>query len=62
MKKNWIQNAIKKPWALREALWIKAWETIPPSKLKTASNKPWKLWARARLAITLSKLRKKKNG
>jgi len=62
MANNWIKDAIKKPWVLRESLGIKAWETIPKSKLASASKKPWKLWARARLAQTLAKLRKKKNG
>jgi hypothetical protein len=31
---NWIQGAIKKPGALREALGVKEGETIPVSELK----------------------------
>lgn len=62
MNKDWIKKAIKKPWALRKELGIKKWETIPKAELKTAAKSQWKLGARARFAITLSKLRKKKNG
>lgn len=57
-KKFWIKEAIKKPWALREQLWIKKWKLISKAKLAIASKKWWKLWARARLAITLSKFKK----
>jgi hypothetical protein len=57
-KDKWIQKAIKKPGALRRTLGIKKGETIPASKLKAAAKKGGKLGQRARLAITLKKLRK----
>jgi len=60
MKKggNWIQGAIKKPGALRESLGVKKGETIPKGKLVDAAKKGGKLGQRARLAMTLSKMRK----
>ena len=61
MKKggNWIQGAIKKPGALREQLGVKKGETIPKAKLAAAAKKGGKLGQRARLAITLGKMKKK---
>jgi len=56
---NWIQGAIKKPGALREQLGVKKGETIPKAKLAAAAKKGGKLGQRARLAITLGKMRKK---
>jgi hypothetical protein len=57
---NWIQGAIKKPGALREQLGVKQGETIPKAKLAAAAKKDGKLGQRARLAITLGKMNKKK--
>ena len=57
--KKFIQKAIKKPGALRKSLGIKKGEKIPASKLKAAAKKKGKLGQRARLAITLKKLRNK---
>ncbi len=59
-KKNFIQDAIKKPGALREELHVKKGHKIPKSKLEKAVKKGGKLGKRARLAETLAKLRKKK--
>lgn len=59
-KKNWIANAIKKPGALREELHVKKGNKIPKAKLKKAAKAKGVEGSRARLAITLSKLRKKK--
>ena len=59
-RQKFIQKAIKKPGALRKSLGIKKGEKIPASKLKAAAKKKGKMGQRARLAITLSKLRKKK--
>jgi len=59
-KEKWIQKAIKKPGALREQLGGKKGEKIPAKKLAAAAKKGGKLGQRARLAQTLSKLRKKK--
>jgi hypothetical protein len=59
-KGAWIQGAIKKPGALRESLGIKKGEKIPKAKLEAAAKKGGKLGQRARLAITLGKMRKNK--
>lgn len=58
-KDKWIQGAIKKPGALRKALHVKEGHDIPAKKLTKAAKAPGKLGQRARLAITLKKLRKK---
>jgi hypothetical protein len=55
--KNWIQDAIKKPGALRSALKIKEGKTIPAAKLEKAAKAPGKLGQRARLAQTLKKMK-----
>lgn len=57
-EKNWIQSAIKKPGALRQALGVKKGKDIPKKKLEAAAKKKGKLGQRARLAETLSKMRK----
>ena len=56
---KFIQKAIKKPGALRKSLGVKKGKTIPAGKLRAAAKKSGKLGQRARLAITLKKLRKK---
>ena len=61
MAKDFIQKAIKKPGALRKCLGIKKGEKIPANKLKAAAKKKGKMGQRARLAITLKKLNKKKS-
>jgi len=58
-KGGWIQGAIKKPGALREQLGVKKGEKIPKAKLEAAAKKGGKLGQRARLAITLGKMKKK---
>lgn len=61
-QKYWIQQAIKKPGALRAQLGVKKGQKIPVAKLEAAAKKGGKLGKRARLAKTLRKLaRKKKN-
>lgn len=57
--KKWIQKAIKKPGALREQMGVKKGEKIPKEDLKKAAKKPGKMGQRARLAMTLSKMKKK---
>ncbi len=52
-KGGWIQDAIKKPGALRKELGVKAGEKIPAKKLNAAAKEPGKLGQRARLAKTL---------
>jgi hypothetical protein len=53
MSEKWIQKAIKKPGALREALHVKEGKKIPMKKLEAAAKKPGKIGQRARLAKTL---------
>ena len=57
-KKNWIAGAIKHPGALRKSLGVKAGKTIPKKKLNAAAKKKGVIGKRARLAKTLSKMRK----
>ncbi|RKY30079.1 MAG: hypothetical protein DRP74_07710 [Candidatus Omnitrophota bacterium] len=58
--KKWIQQAIKKPGALRKTLGVKEGKTIPVKKLQEAAKKSGVTGKRARLALTLRKLRKGK--
>jgi len=58
-KSNWIQEAVKKPGALRKSLGVKEGQKIPPKKLAAAAKKPGKMGQRARLAQTFAKMRKK---
>jgi len=53
MAEKWIQHAIKRAGALREALHVKEGHKIPEKKLEAAAKKPGKLGQRARLAETL---------
>jgi len=55
---KWIQGAIKKPGALRAQLGAK--DNIPVKKLRKVAKKGGKLGKRAKLAITLRKLAKRK--
>ena len=56
MTKKWIQDAIKKPGALRKELGVKKGKKIPAKKLKAAAKKGGKMGKRARLAETLRKM------
>ena len=58
MAEKWIQNAIKKPGALRKELGVKKGKKIPAKKLASAAKKPGKLGQRARLAQTLKGMKK----
>jgi len=55
--KNWIQEAIKKPGALKKQLKVNPKNPIPPKKLANAAKAPGKLGQRARLAQTLKKMK-----
>ena len=55
---KFIQSAIKNPGALRASMGVKKGEKIPVKKLAAAAKKPGKMGQRARLAQTLSKLKK----
>lgn len=59
MAKRWIQRAIKHPGALRRTLGVKKGKRIPLKKLRAAARKKGKTGRRARLALTLRKLRKR---
>jgi len=56
-KDRWIQDAIKKPGALREQLGVPEGKKIPTKMLKEAEKKGGKLAKRAQLAETLKKMR-----
>ena len=60
-KKKWIQKAIhpEKKGALKKALHVPQGQKIPAGKLAAAANKGGKVGQRARLAMTLKKLKKK---
>ena len=58
MAKKWIQDAIKKPGALRKSLGVKKGATIPKKTLAKAATSKGKLGQRARLAQTLGKMNK----
>ena len=58
MAEKWIQQAIKKPGALRSALGAKKGKNIPAGKLAAAAKKPGKMGQRARLAKTLKGFKK----
>jgi|TARA_R110000751_G_scaffold43532_1_gene100368 hypothetical protein len=58
-KRDWIGKAVKKPGALRKSLGVKKGQTIPKKKLKAAAKKGGATGKRARLAVTLGKMRKK---
>ena len=59
---KWIQEAVKKPGALRAALHVKESKNIPKGKLEAAAKKPGLMGQRARLAETLGKMRKADGG
>lgn len=59
MADKWIQEAIKKPGALRETLGAKAGKPIPVKTLAKAAKAPGKTGQRARLAETLKGFKKK---
>ena len=56
-EEKWIQQAIEKPGALHKQLGVPAGEKIPAADLKAAAEKGGKLGKRARLAMTLRKLK-----
>lgn len=59
---HWIQDAIKKPGALKKSLDVKDGEKIPAKKLEAATKKPGKMGQRARFAETLRHMNKAEGG
>ena len=57
-KRKWIQEAITHKGALRKSLGVKEGKKIPAGKLAKAAKAPGKMGQRARLAQTLSKMKK----
>ncbi len=57
-KEKFIQEAIKKPGALRKSLGAKKSEPIPAKKLAKAAKAPGKLGQRARFAEVLKGFKK----
>jgi hypothetical protein len=62
MARFWIAGAIKKPGALRRSLGAKKGKGIPAKRLRAAAKKGGKLGRRARLAITLRGLNRRRKG
>lgn len=58
-KKEWLKDAIHKG-GLHESLGIPKGKTIPKTKIEDAARKDGKIGKQARLALTLSKMRKHK--
>ncbi len=57
---NWIAGAVSNKGGLHRSLGIPAGKKIPKSKINAAAKKGGKVGKQARLAQTLSKMRKKK--
>lgn len=57
MAKNFIQKAIKKPGQLHKDLGVPQGKKIPEDKLAAAAKRPGKVGQRARLAVTLKKMK-----
>jgi len=58
--RRWIQSAIRKPGALRRTLGAK--DGIPHAKLQAAARKGGVTGRRARLALTLKRLGRRRRG
>lgn len=59
--KRWIKGAVKKPGALHAQLGVPKGKKIPQSKLRAAAKKPGKLGQRARFALNMQKVRKRRS-
>jgi hypothetical protein len=62
MAGNFIQGAIKHPGALHKQLHVPQGKKIPPKRLKAAAHGDSTEARRARLAMTLAKLRERRGG
>jgi hypothetical protein len=59
-KKKWIQGAVKKPGQLHKDLGIKQGKKIPHSRLRAAAKGNSKTAQRARFALNMRKINRKK--
>jgi len=59
MAKKWIQKAIKHPGALHKQLGVPKGKKIPVSRLRKAARAKGTLGRRARLALTLRRMRRR---
>lgn len=59
MARKWIQGAIKRPGQLHRDLGVPQGQKIPLSAIQAAAKRGGKVGARARLALTLRKMRKR---
>lgn len=59
-KKKFISSAIKKPGALRKTAGVKKGQKIPVSTLRRLAKKSGKTGQRARLALTLRKMNRRR--
>ena len=59
-KEKWIKKAIRRPGALRKSAGVAKGKKIPSGWLRRAAKAKGKLGQRARLALTLKKLSKRK--
>jgi hypothetical protein len=59
-KKNWIAGAVGKPGALHKMLGVPMGKKIPSDMLNMAANKGGVMGKRARLAMTLKKINRRK--
>lgn len=57
---KWIQKAIKHPGALRRTLGVKKGQKIPLGRLRSAAKQKGTTGRRARLALTLRRLGRRK--
>lgn len=57
MSAHWIANATKHKGLLHKSLHVAMGKTIPKSKLEAAASKSGKVGKRARLALTLEKMK-----
>lgn len=62
MASKWIQKAIRRPGALRQALRVPEGKDIPAGKLQKAARAEGRLGRQARLAMTLRKLAARRKG
>ena len=60
MAKKWIKKAIRHPGALRRTLKVKKGKKIPAAKLRSAAKKGGVTGRRARLALTLRRMHRRK--